>query len=603
MSDRAVELTRLVRMAMKWWPLVAVALLVSMATSFAVTRRTAKEYDASAKLLVNTASATSLTADYTDSQSALMLAATVANMIDSHRVAGAVLHSTNLLLTESGLLAEIQATAAADTPIVSIDVHDASPQRASLLANAVASEIISLNQADQSTRYGNLKATLQSQIASASRRLDAYTTQLRLLSAKRSTDPARVAEVSSIANQIDTVQSSLTSLNTQLNTILLSQAQSDTTLTIIDSAQVPTAPIGPSLVRNELLAILLSLLISACIVAGAEYVNDSVRSPEFLQERLRLPVLATVGKLRLRKYATLVADRPWDTNVEAFKTLRTNVQFMNVDQPPRTILVGSGGPMEGKTTVAANFAVAVAQAGKRVIVVDCDLRRPTLHHYFGLEPSPGLTEYLSEPSLGLGVARVNAIPNLLVVSSGATPPNPSELLGSHRMTRFLRLLTEQADLVILDSAPALVVADASVLASQVDGVLLVVDEERSKLRSTVRTVERFTMVGGRVLGLVVNKFDPRSVGYGRYGHYYTSDQGGNSSHHTGEHLGYSAGHGHRELARTPVSRTTPRGSTEPDIGNENMTSGPVAAYADARSDRRPSRPGIVLRMLTWLKLG
>jgi capsular exopolysaccharide synthesis family protein len=270
--------------------------------------------------------------------------------------------------------------------------------------------------------------------------------------------------------------------------------------------------------------------------------------------------------------------------VEAFKTLRTNVHFIQVDQPPRIVLVGSGSPSEGKSTVAVNYAVAVAQAGKRVVLVDCDLRRPTIHRFFGLEPSPGLTDCLADATLGIDGARATAIPNLRVVSSGPIPPNPSEVLGSQRMTAFLQLLTEHADLVLLDSSAALVVTDATVLAPHVDGVLLVVDEERSKLRATLRAVRGFTMVGGKVLGVVVNKCNPRTGGYGYHDHvrYYKSDQGGDAGDATDQYGGQR-------------SRNVPAPAL-----SEAAQPGVLTVSAPAGNGHEPVKPGVVARVLAGL---
>ena len=245
-------------------------------------------------------------------------------------------------------------------------------------------------------------------------------------------------------------------------------------------------------------------------------------------------MLSVISRFREKEGSSqLVANLRRDANAEAFKTLRTNVQFVNVDRPPRTVLVASGRPSEGKSTVAANYAVAVAQSGKSVILVDCDLRRPSQHRIFGIEPGAGLTDYLRDARLGLSVARPTRIENLRLVSSGPIPPNPSELLGSQRMTDFIAMAIEHADMVVIDSPPALVVTDASVLAPHVDGIVLVLDEEKTRMRAALLTCQMFKMVGAKMLGVVVNKFDTRHAGYGgyyyyQYGGYYGTNQDSDS---------------------------------------------------------------------------
>jgi Mrp family chromosome partitioning ATPase len=195
-----------------------------------------------------------------------------------------------------------------------------------------------------------------------------------------------------------------------------------------------------------------------------------------------------------------------------------------------------------------------------------------------------LTDYLREPSLGLSVVQDTAVANLRVVCSGPIPPNPSELLGSHRMTEFLQLARANAaiDLVILDSSPALVVTDPSVLAPHVDGVLLVVDEEKSKLRATQRTVQRFTLVGSKVLGVVINKFDPRAGGSGSYGYYdqsgyYKSEQGreGNSGD-PGKQGDQSTKNGHQSVLLKAAQPGALSASTTVGDGHGPARQGAVA---------------------------
>jgi non-specific protein-tyrosine kinase len=438
----------------------------------------------------------------------------------------------------------MKASADLTTPIITITVRDRSPKRAAGLANAAAKDIVSLNQGDQSARYASLKTTLQKQIADTNAQLASASSRLRALSALTVQDSAAIAAISSLTTQVNALQASQTALNTQLNTLLLSQAQSNTVLTIVDSAQLPTVAVSPVLRTNLALALILGLALSIGAIMIIEYLDDSPRSTTLIESRLNLPVLSVISRFRDRESVALVAHRRRDNNAEAFKTLRTNIQFANVDRPPRLVLVASGRPSEGKSTVAANYAVAVAQSGKSVILVDCDLRRPSQQRIFGMEPGAGLTEYLRDTRLGISVARPTDIENLRLVGSGPIPPNPSELLGSQRMLEFIALASEHADLVVFDTPPALVVTDATVLAPHMDGIVLVLDEEKTKMRAAALTCQMFKMVGGKMLGIVVNKFDTRHAGYGgyyyyQYGGYYGADKddredGGPKLHSSGK---------------------------------------------------------------------
>jgi non-specific protein-tyrosine kinase len=204
-----------------------------------------------------------------------------------------------------------------------------------------------------------------------------------------------------------------------------------------------------------------------------------------------------------------VAD-PRSPVSEAYRTLRTNLDFSSLDKPIKTMLVTSAGPEEGKSTVLANLAVTTAQAGRRVILVDCDLRRPTLHNIFNLKNDAGLTTMVvDDAAMESPPLRDTGVEGLQLVSSGPLPPNPSELLGSRRMEEIIAALLERADVVLFDAPPVVAVTDAAVLATKVDGVLLVVNAGGTK-RDYARTAKaRLEKVNANLLGAVLNnvRFD------------------------------------------------------------------------------------------------
>ena len=204
----------------------------------------------------------------------------------------------------------------------------------------------------------------------------------------------------------------------------------------------------------------------------------------------------------------LVAARsPQSQAAEAYRTLRTNIQFSSLDRDLRTLLVTSPGPDEGKSTVLANLAITIAESGRRVIAADCDLRRPSLHRLFGLQEAPGLTtmilEAAAEPPL-----QATAVPHLRLLASGPLPPNPAELLASERMAGVIGRLAAHADLVLFDSPPIAAVSDAAVLAARVDGVLLVVDAGRTRRDTARQAKEQLARVGAHLLGVVLNNVKP-----------------------------------------------------------------------------------------------
>lgn len=194
---------------------------------------------------------------------------------------------------------------------------------------------------------------------------------------------------------------------------------------------------------------------------------------------------------------------------EAYRTLRTNIQFYSLDQPVQTLLITSASPEDGKSTTLANLAVTFAETGREVLAVDCDLRRPSLHRLFDLPNDTGLTALLREERTLDEVMLPTAVPHLRLLPSGPLPPNPSELLGSQRMERVIEALRGAAEVVLFDSPPTVSVTDAAILGAKMDGVLLVVSIGKTKRDHLVRAKQLLDRVKAKVLGVVLNnvKFD------------------------------------------------------------------------------------------------
>lgn len=223
--------------------------------------------------------------------------------------------------------------------------------------------------------------------------------------------------------------------------------------------------------------------------------------------------------------------KPRSPAAEAYRTLRTNIQFSSLDKPVRRLLLASAGPDEGKSTTVANLAVAMAQADAKVVVVDCDLRRPAQHTLFNLRNGPGLTNlFLSAADGRSGEGETDlplqptAVPNLWLLASGPIPPNPAELLGSRRMDEILDQLAERADVVLMDSPPIVPFADAAVLSAKADGVLLVVGAGTAKRDLARKAKAQLEAVNAPVLGLVVNNVPFDAAAFA--GYYDATDQAG-----------------------------------------------------------------------------
>lgn len=266
-----------------------------------------------------------------------------------------------------------------------------------------------------------------------------------------------------------------------------------------------------------------------------------------------------------------VERQPRSPVSEAFRTLRTNIEFAGVQKPVRTLLVTSPGPGEGKTTVAVNLAAIIALSGKRVALVDADLRRPAVHRLLGLPNRDGLSNlFRYQEGIHTVIRSRLEMPQLKIITSGGLPPNPAELLGSERMSQILEELADLVDIVVIDTPPSLV-ADAQILSGRVDAVLLVIQPGRTQAQTAQACLELFRHAGARVIGTVMKRI-PRNRAYYYGGYKYYS-----SYNHS---KGYYA-------AQEPASEKAPAREPEPKTGTQPP---PVPAPAYSFLNRVASLP-------------
>jgi capsular exopolysaccharide synthesis family protein len=286
----------------------------------------------------------------------------------------------------------------------------------------------------------------------------------------------------------------------------------------MESTVVPTFPVRPRKVQNIVVFALFGLFVGMCLGLIVEYFDDRFHGVEQSDSVLRLPSLGIIPTMPESDVRLLPVSSHMNPALESYRRLRTNIQFASIDEPAKTLLVTSPSPGEGKTTTAINLAFAMALDGKRVILVDTDLRRPSLHTRLQLPSQPGLTDVLLEDvRLEDVVTPLPDVPNLSIVTSGSLPPNPSELLNSRKFHALCTQLTDWADVVIFDSSPILIAADGAILASQMDSTILVIEDggtRKSRAQAAMVTLEQ---ARSRVLGVVHNKI--RNHGGHRYDRY------------------------------------------------------------------------------------
>jgi len=307
--------------------------------------------------------------------------------------------------------------------------------------------------------------------------------------------------------------------------IRLARLSSTSNIVAIEPAVAPSSPVRPKPLNSMGLGMAVGLVLAAGIVFLVEYLDDTIKNVDQVSSALGLPVLGYIAELEHNQDKAYVSENPRSPVSEAFRTLRTNLGFVSVDKPLKTLLIASVHPSDGKTTIATNLAITLVQGGKRVLLIDADLRRPRLHHHLDLSNGMGLSDLFHEQLAVQDAAQVWKNKNLGVITSGGIPPNPADLLASERMASILDSAGKFTDIVIID-APPFLVADASILASRVDGVLLVIRPGKTPLDAAITSLEQMRRAGANVLGVVFNRI-PRNQPYyyGGYRHYSGYYQG------------------------------------------------------------------------------
>lgn len=491
--------------------------VVSITIALVVSLNTTPVYQAITRVLINEAPATKGT-DYASLLTSERLAQTYAQLLTSDKVLSSVATTLNLALSPAQLERMITVEPVRDTQLIELKANDTDPVRATRILNTLVTEFIRENTILQGQRFLASKESLNNQMVNLDSRINALTDTLEGLSNSSADESERNRIESSLAQYRQIYSSLLLSFEQ----VRLAEAQSTSSLVQVDEAKPPSRPIRPRTVTNLALAGIVGLLVGAGIIFLIEAFDDTLKGPDDVVRHLGLPVLALIAK-HDKDVKVITAAQPRSPISEAYRSLRTNLQFTSVDYPINTLLITSPSPGEGKTSVSANLGIVIAQSGRSVVLVDADLRRPNLHKILELANRKGISTLFVQPKLSLdGSLQPTAVPNLFVLPAGDVPPNPSELLGSAKMFEIIGRVKDHADLVIIDTPPIMAVTDSAVLAPRVDGVILVVIPGSTNLGAAKQAVEQLRRVGANLLGVVLNEvaIDRSRYRYYRYKGYY-----------------------------------------------------------------------------------
>ncbi len=333
-----------------------------------------------------------------------------------------------------------------------------------------------------------------------------------------------------LANEVERHRKLFQVLVERMSEVQLSADYTKTNVEVVDEASVPKFPVKPNKQRMALFSLFLGLVLGIALAFLLEQVDDTIRTPEDLEMRVGVPVLGFVPKIDIKKQvdsrsayrALICALEPQSSAIEAYRDIRTSLFFSSLGEKAKILLVTSAGPGDGKTTTASNLALTIAQSGKRVLLVDADFRRPSIHKIYGLDNASGLSHVLSgetalDDTLQKTVHDLNIIENLDIITAGPMPANPTELIESENMRNLLADTAARYDRVVIDTPPVLFVSDTSILSRICDGVILVVKSAKRTRAHALRAKKQLEKVGGKMVGGILN-----NVRVTRLSHYYSS---------------------------------------------------------------------------------
>lgn len=515
--------TNYIRRILRWWWLLLASMLIAAMASYYASLQMPKVYETTTTLLVGQVikSANPTGQDFSTTE---QLAESYAQIVPRQPILQSVANNLGLNMSWSQLKRNVRAETVPNTQLLAITVQNNSPELAVAIADEIAYQLIlqsptspeNKDRADRSVFVRQQLVSLETRISRSETRLEEVDKLLdSALSAR---------EIQDLEFEKNTLQSLIKDWQANYISLLSFFEGGDTAnyLTVIDPALLPVRAVSPNIFLNVVLAAFMGFSLALGAVIVLEYLDDTIKSSEDLITNAGITALGSVVTIKGKGYKRKMMETlaPFSPIGEAYRLIRTNIQFMAVDKPAQLIAVTSANPGEGKSTTIANLGAVMAQANLRTIIVDADLRQPTQHTIFRVPNMTGLTDLLLSPKVTIEDQLINTgYDNLKLITSGALPPNSSELLNSQRMRALTELLRGYADVILFDTSPLLMVTDALVLSSHVDGTILVVKAGRTRRAALQETIDRLEKVNAHLLGGVMNQISPSSESYYYASHY------------------------------------------------------------------------------------
>lgn len=521
-----MELRHYISLARKWLWLVILGGILGAGSAYIYSRMSTPIYQSTITLMIS--QGVGVAQDYSSLLASQRAATTYMEQIKSPALLRQVYKELGITADEDDKLpVTISTQIVRDTSLIRVSVQDVNPARAQAIATQIAKVLNDQINAMQMQRYRAIQEDLDQQIAEVRKKIDEVQKSLAPLNDSPTAPEFVRTERARLQMELTTLQAQYSVLLQNANNTRLTASRYNDIVSVATPAELPLYPVSPRTLQNTLLGFAVGVMLAAGIAFLVEYLDDSLKSSDDVNRVLGLSTIGNVARFPKNTQSPLVVlDSPRALYAEAYRNLRTNLQFSLAVDSSNALVVSSAEPREGKTTTVANLAIAMAQMGKRVILVDTDLRRPSLHLLFRAPPEPGLTDLFLRHQTLAQVIRETSQPGLFLLPCGKIPPNPAEVIASVWMDEVIDALKKEYDLVLFDSPPILPVTDALLLAAKTKHLLWVIAAGKTRSDPLRRAREALAQVDTKILGVVLNRM---SVGRG-YGYYYYYDSKDGTKH-------------------------------------------------------------------------
>lgn len=500
---------------LKWWWMIILATILAAGSSYFITRPMPPIYSAQTTLVVGQV-INELNPSGTELVISRQLTEIYANLAMQEPIQESIRQKLNLPVLPAYSAAPIP-----NSPFLEITVTDIDPKRAQLVANELAQQLI--QQSPSGISNSGDQEFIASQLTNLQNEIEETNNQITIKNQELA-DANSAVQIQDIQSELQALGAKLTSLQTSYTNLLANtQSGALNTLSIINQADLPITPVGP----NKLLIILAAsgagFILSAGVAYLLEFWDRTIQTEDDVNRIFQVPVIGQIATMKnTSSPAYFFNEFTRSPIADAFRTFRTNIEFMSVDEPLKTLIITSADVGDGKTTIAANLAHCFSQAEKKVLLVDGDMRRPSVHTALDIPDQPGLSNALQNQLLPQDVAFTLNNNDIMVIPAGVLPPNPTELLTSKRMGQLVKKFGEFADVTIIDAPPYLV-TDSIVLAPQTDGVVIVLKPGHTREKTAKEMREQLNRSGAKLIGVVFNRVSSTTGIYGKYAAYYSND--------------------------------------------------------------------------------